>query len=547
MSLRPAGVPAFFLALALLWTWPAAISPDWVGRSSDALGTIWTIDAAPRLLAGGLHDVETGWPTGIDYLRPDSYLLLVVGTLLARLDAARVHALLQIIGLAGSAWAAERCAVRLGATRPASVIAGIGYMFGGLASTALLEGHVYQLLNPWLPLLLAAWWQATGRRGRAADGALAALAYTGALLTTAYLGIAAAVLLIGLLVATLPERRVKAAPLLAAAAIGLPVSLLYAWVFEAGDTEWASVSSIAVGAPATLLSLIGPTDDIDGIYHSQVAAIPPTVLALCVVAPLILRREYGWTRVALAGLFALAMSMGARFQVDPGLGLFPMPLALLDLPGLHFLHFPARIGWAWGLCAGVVAARTAAEILERRPRFGIVLALLLAVDLFGHMGMPWRQRVQSAAVPSAYLAATGPVLDLLPVDVHPTRGLDLRTMAMLCAWQVTHRRPIAEACITTSPGTSPRARLGRWVYARALHGEAIARPLGELGFATAMLHADLYRPGDRDAIRAALLEMDGSPVVSRDGGAYVEAYAVPRVEGADPRTAWDTWMRVPAR
>lgn len=544
---HPAFAPLFFLALALIWSWPAAISGDWVGRYSDTPGTLWTLWAAPRLLSGGLHDTLTAWPTGIDYSRPDSYILLIIGTVFQWVDTPRLHAYLQIVGLAGSAWAAEACARALGVSRPAALIAGMGYVFGGLGSTVLLEGHVYQLLNPWLPLLVASWWRATGREGRLRDGVGAAIGFTGALLSTAYLGVAAAVLLGGLLLGAFLERRrqIKWGPLGMALAIGAPVSAVYSWFFMHGAGAWASQSGFAIGAPTTLLNLLGPTDIIDGIYHSQVTAIPTTVLALFLVAPVVLQRQGGWRRVAVAGLVALIFSMGSDLQVDPAERLMPLPMALLSqIPGLHFLHFPARIGWGWGLCAGLVAAQVAGVLIEKDRRVLWGLALCLGIDSFVWMGMPFRQRVQPAEVPSVYFAATGPVLDLFPLDAHQTRALDLRAMTLACAYQMRHHRPIADVCITTSPSESPRARLGQWLWARSLEGASLSQPLGDMGFSTVVLHADLYRPQDRERLMTALSAMDPQPLQSRNGGEWLLAYTVP--VGAGPvEGAWTRWMETP--
>ncbi len=539
MTRHPTFAPVIFTILAVLWTWPALLAPGWVGRESDTLGTIWVIDAAARLLGNKLHDAHTAWPTGVDYLRPDSFLLLGAGTLSGWLGAARVHAWLQILGLVLSAWAAESCARQLGATRPASLVAGIGYTFGGIASTTLLEGHVYQLVNPWLPLCLAAWWRATGPEGRPRDGVATAAFFGLALASTAYLGMAAAVLLGGVLLGALVERRnpIRPAPLLAALAVGIPVSAAYLALFLAGATPWASVSAGATGAPTTLLSLLGPTETSDTFYHGQVGALPPTILALFVAAPVVLRGAFGWRRVGVAALVALVFALGAELQVDPALRLFPLPLALLDMvPGAHFLHFPSRLGWGFGLCAGVLAALVVSRLPTRRAW---LLVPLLLLDVFGFFRLPWRQRVQLAEVPSAYLADTGPVLDLFPEDAQPGRPLSLRIFTLACAYQTLHHRPIADTCITTSPWNSPRATLGRWLYRQALDGTPFADDLADLGFTTVAFHGDLFRATDRAVLDRALRAMDPAPVESRDGGEAIGAFAVPAGGGGEPVAAWE--------
>lgn len=520
--------PVVFVGLAIVWTWPAAISGEWVGRHSDTLGTIWTLSAARRLVLGGMHDVATGFPDGATYLRPDSFVLLAIGAVFGP-GATRLHAWLQVIGVAGSAWAAEDCARRLGANRPASMIAGFSFAFSGLASTTLLEGHVYHLLDPWLPICLWTWWRATGPAGRIRDGVGAGFAYAMALFSTAYLGLAAAVVLVGVALGGLIEGRhpMRWRPVFAALGVGVPVSLLYVWAFAGGGPADAVVTH---GPSAQLANMLGPTETIDAVYHSHVVAIPATVLALFFASPVVLRGVAGWRRVAAAGVLALVLSMGATFSVDHGDASFALPLALLaKVQGGQLVRFPARLAWGWALCAGVVAARVGGELVSRWRPAGWVLASMLLVDAFAQMGMPSRQRVQPAAIPSAYLSATGPILDLFPVDIHRTQALDLRVMTMACAYQTVHHRAIADLCITTTPWEGPRARFGQELWEKALIGEAIRPWLAGLGFEFVVFHADLFRPGDRAPLREALLTMDAAPVRSRDGGEFVEGY---RVAGA---------------
>lgn len=538
----PGFAPAVYAALAVAWTWPAAWSSDWVGRHSDTLGTIWVIDAAGRLLASGLHDSLTGWPTGVSYLRPDSFTLLPIAALFSWVGDGRLHAWLQIVGLVVTAWAAESCARTMGAARPASLLAGLAFAFGGLGSTTLLEGHVYHLLDPWMPLAAAGLWRALGAEGRVRDGVQAGVAGLLALLTTAYLGIATALLLGLLAVTRLAERRAWPSwrPLLAAAGVYLPVAGAYAALFAYGAGPWSSAPQGNITVGATLLNLLGPTDITDQVYHSQVIAIPATVLALALTAPVVLRRRDDWRSIAACALACLVAAMGPRLDLAPGQDGLAMPMALLDaVPGFGYLHFPARLGWAWALCMGILAARVAGELPRRA---GFVLAGLLAVDLFGVLGMPLRQVTQPSAIPSAYAASPGPVLDLAPTDLTHTRALDLQEMTLFCAYQSVHHRAIADVCITTSPWTGPRAELNRWLYTRALAGAELGQPLAELGFATVMFHDDLFRPQDRALFAAALADLDPEPVVSSDGGEHVVAYRVPAGDAHDPAGAWTRWV-----
>jgi hypothetical protein len=62
-----------------------------------------------------------------------------------------------------------------------------------------------------------------------------------------------------------------------------------------------------------------------------------------------------------------------------------------------------------------------------------------------------------------------------------------------------------------------------------------------MGFSTVVLHADLYRPQDREQLMAALAAMDPQPLQSRNGGEWLLAYTVP--VGTGPvEGAWTRWI-----
>ena len=105
---RGAADALFWLAMAVLWTWPAALGGPaaWIGRHFDTPSTIWVMDAAPRLLRS-LVDTQAEWPLHADHHGLDSFLMLPIAALLHGLHAARVHAWLQILGVALSGWAAQ--------------------------------------------------------------------------------------------------------------------------------------------------------------------------------------------------------------------------------------------------------------------------------------------------------------------------------------------------------------------------------------------------------------------------------------------------------
>lgn len=528
--------PVVYALCALAWTWPAAGSAALFGRRPDAAGTVWFIDAADRL-ARSLSDPMTGWPAGAHYARPDSWVLLGVGLLTDGLDPVRVHAGVAIGGLVLSAWAAESFAREVGARAPWSLIAGFAYAFGGLAATAWVEGYVYHLADPWLPLLGRFLWRAGRAGGRPADELLAALAFALTLLTTAWHGLGACLLAGGLGLAGL--RGGRSASLFWG--LALPILLGYAWLLG-GSGSGEAVAAGVESLPARLLAHSAPTWSIDIDGRSQTAFVAPTMIALFFASPRLLQGQSGWRGIALTGLVALA---AAVLPWSPAYWLPYAPeflLKPLNAFTAAVMRFPERIGWTWLLCGGVVAARAATALAgQAGPRTGVLLLSAL-VEVFAGVRLPWRQGEAPGGVPSAYLQAEGPVLDLWPEDVSPEPGWDLRVTNLGCFYQAGHGRPIADHCILTPGVESPRARLGRWAHdrLRAGDGAGVRAALAELGFSTLAVHPDLYPPGERARLAAALAAVDPAPVRSTDQGEHVVAYALGPA-GPAPAEAWARW------
>ncbi|MCB9742964.1 MAG: hypothetical protein H6740_10205 [Alphaproteobacteria bacterium] len=528
--------PLVFFALAVLWSWPAATagSGTLVGRHFDLPGTVWFIDAAGRVLPA-LVDPLSAWPDGADYGRPDSFVLLGLAWALDAVPAVALHNALQVLGLFISALAAEAFARALGAEAPWSWLAGTGFAFCGLASTALLEGHVYHLLDPWLPLFGWAWWRATRQGGQWWHGALAAVGWGGALLSTAYLGLAASLIAPVLLLGGAWRRELSWAPVLTAAG---GVALI-----GGGYLTLFSTSGMHEGAPylldgfpsqvhfmqhgsANLVSLAAATPELDRVEHSLSAWVPAHVLALVMVAPLVLQGFTGWRRLLAAGGLALLLSFGPTLFTPRGAWTM-LPMAVVAwLPQAELIRFPARLGWAFALCGGVVAARVATELARRHGRLAWPILAIALVDVFVWSGMPGRQRQSLAAAPSAYAAQEGAVFDLYPEYVGRQDELNPWFQALACLYQVQHQRPIADDCVTPYQSLNPRLSLQRELVHQLLRGESPEPLLAERGFTTLAFHPDVYPPGDRDRLLEALSGMDAEPVESTDGGEHVLAYRV---------------------
>jgi hypothetical protein len=527
----------------MAWTWPAirAGEHSFVGRHFDALGTIWTLGAADGLLRS-LQDLSTAWPAGADYRALDSYLLLPIGWLLDFMHPARVHGLLQVMGLVFSAWAAEGFARAVGARRPWTLIAGFSFAFSGLAANALLEGHVYHVANPWLPLFAWSTWRATSESGRIHHALLAAAALTACLATTGYLGATALLIGAGFVVGGFIR---AGRQILAPVAVGLGASLPIVWAYGrtiggagAERTLLAQPDGAAM-ASAHLANLAAVTSEIDRADHSLAPLLGAVILATLILAPGILGHRERWKTLAGVSLVALVLSFGPTLAAAPGSDWFPMPLGLLEgLPLVDRLRFPVRLLWAWSLCGGVLAARVATALADRKGSITLWLLLAAAVEAFAVVRLPARQVERPAGIPSAYAHAQGPVLDFFPEPVDDTGEMHRWFSATSCYYQLAHKKPIVDHCATVPEGTNRRVQANRWLSAALATGafQEAREGLSTLGFTDIAFHPDLFPRRQRERLKTALASTGTWATASLDGGEHIELFRLPspkQVQGAD--------------
>ncbi len=536
------GVFVGFLAVSAVFSWPAAcLDPAvLVTRHADLYPTIWLLSSAPLL-----DNHATAWPLGESLVRVDSWVLLAIAKVCSRWVSGGTLAMaVAWVGPALGATAAEWCATRaFRVARPWSLIAGFSWGFSGIAATALLEGHVHHLLNPWLPLAYGFAVRAGRPAGRWWDAGFAGLAWSLALFTTAYAGVIGAVLMLSTGIARRPWR------MLAASLPALPAGIAYAWIFSQGGV-WSDASHHLVELGTNSLGgLAGWSEAIDTGAHSIGAPLGWTVFWLFLAAPVVLRGEADWRVPFAVGAFGLVLSLGPAMELVPGGASIPSPLAFLQgFDGVAWFRFPVRFLWLYAMCGGLVAARVAARLAAPR-----LLVLFCAVDVLAAAGMPFRLHRQIGTSPSAYDAAPpgAAILDLFAATLDRSAGeVELWQRALGCFYQGQHGRPIMEVCIGTGVD-SPREITDRWLTAQLLasppSGEPIARRLANLGIGAVAFHRDFYRAADALAIESGLTTALGPLAADTyDGGEHVQLWSVPAVADSDLATAW-SWLKIQER
>ena len=175
-----------YALVSMLWSWPLALAPvsSTTALHFDVYPAAWLAEAAPSFVPSGTSG-WSAWPEGEPLQRIDSFLFLGVALLTGgAIPGMLLVNLFVLLGPVASAWAAERFTRRaLGVQGPAALVAGLCFAFAPIGLVAALEGHVYTLLDPWVPLCALAVWEGRPRG--------AALHFALALLSTAYLGVAA--------------------------------------------------------------------------------------------------------------------------------------------------------------------------------------------------------------------------------------------------------------------------------------------------------------------------------------------------------------------
>ena len=508
-----------YLAFSILWSWPLILDPfsSVVSLHFDQLPAAWLVHAAPSF-RDGISELSA-WPAGEPLVRLDSFLFLILAMLLQGLvPGLFLTNLFVLLGPVCSAWAAEKLAREgLKVEGPAALLAGLAFGFAPLATVAVLEGHVYYLLNPWLPLCVLHLLRNTPR-----DDAWAGLHWLLCLLTTAYMGVNAT-LLGGVLVFYRFFKIEKRIPWYFLGICGVS-GLLYAALFVAGGGQHSREEGDALVrlGSASLATLVAWNPWMDLNRHSLAPAVGVAPLALALLSPAI--RLPGWKLWLGLGLGCLVLAVGpvlelgvARMEAWPTL-LYPLLKAGL----FDTYRFPIRFAWVSSLCLGLLAAR-----LVARSRWPGLFVALVAIDCLFLSGAFLRMRAHPLPIPSLYqLLPAGAVLELYPEVGGTQEDMAFYQQNLSCYYQVGHGHPILERCLNTDMAQSPRLAAGRELQHRLLDSEGSVRDaLNALQVKSVMVHLDLFQSHERGDIVSGLNNALGPPLgESRDGGEWLMAW-----------------------
>lgn len=498
--------PFFFGALAIVWTWPLVLSPNsaTMALHFDQLTAAWLVHAAPTFL-DGVSELSA-WPEGGRIVRLDSFVFLFLSLVLTALPGLLVTNLFVLVGPVLSAWAAERLAREgLGVGRPASLVAGVAFGFAPLATVAVLEGHIYYLLDPWLPLCALYTWT------RRPWPAVAMFALS--LLTTAYLGVNALLVLLAILA---HQRRLDLRLL---GGVILVVGL-YSVMYFGGSV--ATGESAGVGA-ATLTTLVAWSGWTDLNRHSLAPVIGLLPLCFALLAPF---ARVGWRPWLPLGLVAAVCAVGPVLEAgaaqDAGIPTLLWPFQLLGV--FEVYRFPVRFAWITALALGVLAA-----LVVDKMRWRWLAVGLAVVDALVLSGALFRMRLHPTPTPSLYaLLPDAPLLELYPHLGSLREDLAFYNQNLSCYYQLFHHRPIMDLCPNTNIRQSPRLMASDELHAAVLDGRSVLPALHRARVASVVMHADLYQPFERATLVAGLSAELGSPAAEgHDGGEWLLAWRVP--------------------
>ena len=481
-----------------------------IGKHHDSLGTLWFMSRSPEWGFFEHRDYLGNFPQGIPLGRLDSFVLWLMLVPLPKVSPLLIQKCFLIVAMASSAWAAEYWSKDLGAKTPYSWIAGLGYMGSGLAAYSALEGHLYHLFQPWLPLLGLHFMRFLRKSAHQKDGILSILYLALCMWSSAYLGIGAWILILGLAVFS-PARFSKKTGLWLMCALGI-AALYVAQFFQDTQTEGSLLSENAIqSASTTFENLLGIQNEMDDKAHSLSLGLLPTVLGLVYFGRFLPSRRHYKTLLRIA-VFSLILSMGHYAQINHQTALFPLPLLLTKwIPGLNMLDFPIRLAWVGILILSIIAAQAATDLAKKGFRVQWIFMLLL-MDLLFLVRLPMRQEVQNIALPDAMQNLQGPIHHLIPIDPIDNDS-NLHFSSLICAYQIQHQQPTTTDCLNVDITQSMQYQISQKLYAAILNGDAnaVQEMLLAKGLGSVVFFPDLFPISDANQILFLFQQLDSQP------------------------------------
>lgn len=523
--------PIFFVILSILWVgWNEGLA----GVQYDALGTYWFADRASTW--NSLFDSHTNWPTGAEYKRLDSFVFFVVSILFQWLPTSTWLPLFSITAITLSGWAASHLAQELGATRQASWLAGVTFIFHGLSASALLEGHVYHLLLPWLPICILFAWRATKTQKNIRNSLYTALFWFLCLLTSAYLGLATT---IALAIIWIVRKGWTIKSTYAGIGCIIVLSAFYMLLYTDGQavSSGRDAASMMVGS-VNLSNFLGFTPQVDRELHAQSLGILAVPLFLALGAHRYTYKRQDTHIMWFVALIVLCFAFGCFVSLASVTPIFPMPLLWLsELPLFRSIGFPIRLSWPFLLFIGVLASLTASKI-----RYVHVIIIWCVAEIFLSNQYQTRQQEVPYTLPDVYQNTNGASLELYPITPSGNQHSDLPMWysAYSCFFQTMHHQPIAENCVSTISSSHTRVPVAKEFIQKLLSGSPFEAWEGvkENQFTHIVLYPDLYTLGDYKRLSYAL--RNHTKEESRQVW-YMERYAIPLQKEIVQNHTPNTW------
>jgi len=221
-------------------------------------------------------------------------------------------------------------------------------------------------------------------------------------------------------------------------------------------------------------------------------------------------RIAGARRLLVVVLLSTLVAMGPQWSIGSfsEAQMMTSPIAgLWDLPMGRYLRWSGRVLWASLLATSALSAVVISRISGRLGHStGIALVVMILLEVWLMVGLPGRQSVLPGDTPKVYLAADGPVYDLVGQGINASGEVDGWTNAILCHYQTQHSHSIAEDCVTVGSESSARKELATWVASRLYEGDlaSVVSRMRRLNFTGIAFHGDWFSPSDRRRLEIAL-------------------------------------------